>query len=92
MDNKYVDILLIDATDSLKSLPFGRLREGISAVRRADLIILTKVKAVPELKRKALLLLLQKLANKRGGPAPWKKMNRALGVIPVLQAANKLWL
>jgi len=47
-----VDIVLLDATDSLAAarlLPAGRLREPLSALRRADMIVLTRAVATPEL-------------------------------------------
>jgi tetraacyldisaccharide 4'-kinase len=40
-----VDIVLLDATDPFsggKTLPAGRLREPISALRRADIVLITK--------------------------------------------------
>jgi tetraacyldisaccharide 4'-kinase len=47
-----VDIVLLDATDSLgraRLLPVGRLREPLSALRRADIVVITRVMAAPEL-------------------------------------------
>lgn len=80
------DILLIDATDSLHSLPFGRLREGITAVRRADLIILTKIKSLPEAKKESLKLLFKKLTRQKTS-VPWKKSSSEnQGQIPILLA------
>jgi len=46
-----VDIVLLDATDSLSSsclLPAGRLREPLSALRRADIVVITRAAASAE--------------------------------------------
>lgn len=42
------DVLMVDATESLEqpTLPFGRLRETVVAVRRADLLVITRANAV----------------------------------------------
>ncbi|MGZ3718219.1 MAG: tetraacyldisaccharide 4'-kinase [Bdellovibrionota bacterium] len=42
------DVLMVDATESLeqRTLPFGRLRETVLAARRADLLVITRARAV----------------------------------------------
>ena len=50
------DFVLLDATENLDgaSLPLGKRREGPDALRRADLVILSRALAVDESRRQAL--------------------------------------
>lgn len=68
------DIVMMDATESLKqrALPFGRFREPLSSLGRADLVVVTRAKSLrgPELdsfKRK-----IENVLSKRG-KVPWKR-------------------
>jgi tetraacyldisaccharide 4'-kinase len=51
-----LDVLMVDATESLEQrvIPFGRLRESVLAVRRADLVVITHSRSVTPVQLEAL--------------------------------------
>lgn len=68
------DVVMVDACESLdgRTLPFGKLRENWKALRRADLLVITRAKSVaPELLDK-LKKRLTKSTLLRARPA-WKR-------------------
>ncbi len=77
------DVLMIDATESLeqRTLPFGRLRETVIAIRRADLLVITRARAVsPE--RLAHLESRLKAASEPRHQPTWKRaVSRELKII-----------
>lgn len=68
------DILMVDATESLeqRTLPFGRLRETVLAVRRADLLVITRARAVSDDARARLGSRLLAASEPRSQPT-WKR-------------------
>lgn len=69
-----LDVLMIDATEALDQgvLPFGRLRETVQAARRADLIVITRARAVTAEALASLENRLHRAAMPRSRP-PWKR-------------------
>lgn len=78
------DVVMVDAAESLdqKNLPFGRLREQAIALKRADLIIITRASSV---KPEKLEVLRDRIAKLSKDPisAPWqaKKVDRTIPII-----------
>ncbi len=71
-----INICLIDATFPFggeRLLPIGRLREPIDAIRRADLIIITRVDQIPKSKLDEIIERIKSIANN----------------IPILQSQHK---
>jgi tetraacyldisaccharide 4'-kinase len=68
------DVLMVDATESVdqRTLPFGRLRETVLAVRRADLLVITRSRAVSSEKLAQLENLLRAASTPRQQPT-WKR-------------------
>jgi tetraacyldisaccharide 4'-kinase len=68
------DIVMVDATESLdqKILPFGRMREGLAALGRADLLVITRASAVSPAEFERLKKRLTKSLLLRSHPV-WKK-------------------
>lgn len=75
------DVVMIDATESIdqKSIPFGRLREDASALRRADLVVITRASAISREKLELLVDKVRKVSLPRYQPS-WKRQT-----LPVLQ-------
>lgn len=69
-----LDVLMVDATESLdqRALPFGRLRETVLAARRADLIVITHSRSVPNDKLEGLESRLRSASSPRVKPV-WKR-------------------
>jgi tetraacyldisaccharide 4'-kinase len=67
------DVVMLDAAESLRqgSLPFGRLREPATALARADLVVITRAKALSAASLRELMAEVGRLARARA-PAPWK--------------------
>jgi tetraacyldisaccharide 4'-kinase len=77
------DVLMVDATESLeqKTLPFGRLRESVLAVRLADLLVITRARAVDPAKLRHLESRLREASEPRQQPT-WKRHTaRSLAVV-----------
>ena len=91
-----LDIVLLDAADPLgnrRVLPAGYLREPVSGLQRADLIILSKAKGTDdELAERALKLqnLLKKpVAVTRLAPVFWRRINQTEILAPEEIAGKK---
>lgn len=69
-----VDVLMVDATEPVeqRALPFGRLRETVLAVRRADLLVITRARAVAADKLARLEARLRAASEPRAQPT-WKR-------------------
>ena len=71
------DVVMIDVTESLdqRILPLGRLRERVQALRRADLVVLTRAKMVTA---EALESMREKIKRivQRKVQSPWKRMTK----------------
>jgi tetraacyldisaccharide 4'-kinase len=77
------DVLMVDATESVeqRTLPFGRLRETVLAVRRADLLVITRARAVSGEQLERLERRLRAASEPRHQPT-WKRhTSRELAVI-----------
>lgn len=69
-----LDVVMVDASESLdqKTLPFGRMREGLEALGRADLVVITRAASVAPAELERLKKRLARSALLRARPA-WKK-------------------
>ena len=68
------DVLMVDVAESLDqfSLPFGKLREGIHAAARADLIVLTRARSVEPQRLEQIKARLRSVGAVRRQPI-WKR-------------------
>ncbi len=76
------DVVMIDAQESLdqKEIPFGRLRESIQALGRADVIVVTRSDSLSEEEWDRLESKLIRSSQNRVCP-PWKKQTRPVPLI-----------
>lgn len=68
------EIVMLDAQESLDqpTIPFGRLREAAAALRRADLVVITRASSLSPEQLENLKARVVKEAGDRGG-APWQR-------------------
>lgn len=66
------DLVLVDAKEGIAGKPLGFFREPATALRRADLVMLTQANAVDAEKRNALLGRIRNLLESRRRPL-WKR-------------------
>lgn len=81
-----IDIVLVDAKENFQqaTLPFGRLREPLQALRRADLVVLSRTTEVSaeflELQKKRINAILQMPREKK----IWKRETTQPKEVPIL--------
>lgn len=76
-----LDLVTIDATEPPHQfvMPFGRLRESMRALQRADLVILTRVNEVDHKHLDALKKRILAVLAKKRVKAPWKRTRFSFG-------------
>ncbi len=86
-----LDVVTLDATEGIDMavLPFGRLREPVEALARADVVVLTRVNEIEPKQLESLLGRVRSLTKAKEKPH-WKSDRCKHGEIPLLQAEYEL--